>query len=208
MLNWNEILGIWKQTDYLNALVCDPYHFIGHQQHCFNEGGYLVCDNVPLGFYQCDMKAEWAWTMIQSFLPLASCFSPLLVQEFLLLIKMMTLPQNSMKGKSNSSSIYAPEVCVFIRQWNYVLENFKKRHHWWPWKFKCAWFTSPACLLRFFITVINCVWIQLHPHVHLAVHSNLFSKMFCPSSDNKWCTENCKNVWLPDSNHICGDLWI
>lgn len=32
--------------------------FIGHQQNCFNEGGYLVCDNVPLVFYQCNMAAE------------------------------------------------------------------------------------------------------------------------------------------------------
>lgn len=104
-----------------------PTTYIGHQQHCLNEGGYLVCDNVPLGFYQCDMKAECDSMTIHSLLPLPSCVPPLVVQECLPLIKMMTLRQTPMKVNINPSSIYAPEVCGLVRRRNYVLENLKKK---------------------------------------------------------------------------------
>lgn len=63
----------------------------------------------------------------QLFLRLPSCFPPLLMKVFLPFIKMMTLPQNSMKINCNSSSIHAPEICMLIQQRNYILENLKKK---------------------------------------------------------------------------------
>lgn len=182
MLNWNEISGIWKQTDSLNALVCDPYHFIGHQQHCLNKGGYLVCDNVPLGFYQCDMKAECDSMMIQSFLPFPSCFPPLSGAGISPPYQNDDTTADFHEGKHQSQQYLctwslctrtAEELCSKKQK-----KEKKSYRCWWPWKFKCAWFTSPACLLRFFITVINCFWIQLPPGAHLSVHSNLSPRCF------------------------------
>lgn len=184
MLNWNEISGIWKQTDSLNALVSDPYHFIGHQQHCLNEGGYLVCDNVPLGFYQCDMKAECDSMMIQSSLPLPSCFPPSSGAGISPPYENDDTTTDFHEGKHQSQQYLCTwSLCARMAEELCSKKQKKgKKSYWWPWKFKCAWFTSPACLLRFFITVINCFWIQLPPGAHLSVHSNLSPRCFFPYS--------------------------
>lgn len=207
MLNWNEISGIWRRTHYLHALVCDPYHFIGHQQHRFNEGGYLFCDNVLLGFYQCNMKAEWASTMQVSIIfasaRLLSCFSGV-------------SPPYQKDDTTTEFHEEKQQFQQYLCTWSLGAHTAEKlysrkleKSFWWPWKFKCAWFNSAACLLRFFITLIKCLCLDSASSSCTplcALKSS--SEMFFPSSDNKWCTESCKNVWLPHSNHIWGDLWI
>lgn len=185
-----------------------PTTYIGHQQHCLNEGGYLVCDNVPLGFYQCDMKAECDSMTIQSLLPFPSCVPPLVVQEFLPLIKMMTLRQTPMKVNINPSSIYAPEVCGLVRRRNYVLENLKKKKLLVALEIQMCLVYLPSLPTEVFYNCNKLFLDSTSSSCTPLCALKSFSKMFFPSSDNKWCTESCKNVRRPDSNHICGDLWI
>lgn len=52
------------------------YSGYGHQHCCFNEGTYLVRDNVPLGSYQCNKEAGRAPTMHDSIISTSACLRP------------------------------------------------------------------------------------------------------------------------------------
>lgn len=52
------------------------YSGYGHQHCCFNEGMYLVRDNVPFGSYQCNKEAGRAPTMYDSIISTSACLLP------------------------------------------------------------------------------------------------------------------------------------
>lgn len=52
------------------------YSGYGHQHCRFNEGMYLVRDNVPLGCYQCNKEAGRAPTMCDSIISTSGCLLP------------------------------------------------------------------------------------------------------------------------------------
>lgn len=52
------------------------YSGYGHQHCRFNEGMYLVRDNVPLGCYQCNKEAGRAPTMCDSIISTSACLLP------------------------------------------------------------------------------------------------------------------------------------
>lgn len=116
--------------------------------------------------------------MIQSFLPLPSCFPPLSGAGISPPYQNDYTTTDFHEGKHQSQQhLCTWSLCALTAE-ELRSKKLEKKSYWWPWKFKCAWFTSPACLLRFFITVINCFWIQLPPRAHLSVHSNLSPRCF------------------------------
>lgn len=122
---------------------------------------------------------------IQLFPPLSACFPLMFMQMILLLIKIMTLPSNSMMGKSNSSNIYLPAVLLCAHASEEFYSRILEKSCWWPWKFKYAWVNSSACLLSvfFYITLIKLargVWIQLPSYAHLPVQWTLSLRWFFP----------------------------
>lgn len=92
---------------------------------------------------------------IQLLLPLSACLFLKFMQMILLLIKMMTLPSNSMMGKSNSSNIYLPASHLCAHASEEFYSRILEKTCWWPWKFKYAWVNSSACQLGFFFNIYN-----------------------------------------------------
>lgn len=133
---------------------------------------------------------------IQLFLPLPSCF-PTLLQ----------LPPPISKRWRYHRTRWRERTARTAEE--LYFRELGKKSFWWPWKFKCACFNSSDYLLKFFITLINCVWASAFS---LLFYSPLctfksFSKMFF----FPWVTKNDaqKAVKMSDclsliTNAICG----
>lgn len=139
----------------------------GHQQHWFNEGVRVVRHNVPLGSCQSNMEPGRA-SAVQPYIHSAHLLSSQAHAG--------ALPQNSMMGRSDSSSI-----CVHAAvKRNDILECLKKNNSLrWLWKFKYTWFNSclPTEVFFFFITLIKCVWASGFSFP--LMHTSLCTDIFC-----------------------------